>query len=322
MTDSKIMTPENWQQVLKNTELYTLTGTVNKIEHLLGEENTTAKQLADTILKDISLTAQVLKVANSVAHGLLTKVKTGTLTQVIVHLGFNSLRAICISVTLMDALLKRAPHSTELLQCISKSFETAVHARNMAKKMGGCDEEDIFIAGLLQNLGEMVFWCSSVPESQEFHQLLEYSADTPEQAFKQLSGMDFRDMSKELATDWQLSDVLLETFSQNPTANSKVVSMGRRISNATRQGWDSAEFKALLTLLTKDFKLDINSAMTLMKQGAEEANALAADYSPTPEKKQDVLDLKTLDIDEAEEASKPAQKSKNKQHKPTSLIRS
>lgn len=156
-------TPEAWQQALKNTELRAVSGVLRELEELINQDKTTPKQLADIILKDVMLASRVLIMANSVTHNRSqTASSEGTLTQAIVRIGFKSLRAICISVALMDSLIKKMPHRQELQLCVARSFDVVVHARNVAKKTGA-NEEDVFIAGLFQNLGELLFWCSDIP---------------------------------------------------------------------------------------------------------------------------------------------------------------
>lgn len=278
MSENKIKTPETWQQVLKDTELRAMSGTLRQLDELIGNDDTTPKQLADIILKDVTLTSRVLMIANSVTHSRSqTPSNEGTLTQAIIRIGFKGLRAICISVAIMDSFLKKMSDRSELQKCITHSFGAAVHARNVAKKTGA-NEEEVFIAGLLQNLGELVFWCSTIPTSQLYLDLLECAVDTPEQAFKKLSGMDFQDMSKALATEWQLSDLLLKSLGADITLDTKAVHLGRRISQASKEGWDSPAINKVLQSQLIDLGFDIMNGMKFMRDGENEAKTLAASY--------------------------------------------
>ena len=277
-TDSQLF----WQQQLKTSQLGAMSHTVQQIQALLGQDDTSAEDLAAIILTDVTLTSRVLAVANSVIHrGQTSSGAEGTLTQAIVQLGFSGLRAICISAAVMDTVLKQTDHRPELHDCISDSFDTAIHARNVAEKTG-LNAEQAFVAGLLQNLGELVFWCSSIPDSEAYQQLLEHSVDSPEQAFKRLSGMDFEDMSKALAREWNLGELLQQTFSADITPATKAIHLGRRISQASKQGWESPQINQLLQDQLKALGFDIIAGMNFMKQGAEEAARLAGRYQPEP----------------------------------------
>jgi HD-like signal output (HDOD) protein len=331
MSDDDRQTPETWQQVLKSTELRAMSGTLRELEQLIGNDGTTAKQLADIILKDVPLTSRVLTVANSVIHAPNRAANDeGALTQAIVRIGFNGLRAICISIAIMDSFLKKMPNHPEMIACVAHSFEVAVHARNAAKKTGA-QQEDVFIAGLLQNLGELVFWCSTVPESSVYKELLECAVDTPEQAFKKLSGMDFQDMSEALAKEWKLSELLLESFGVKMTPETKAVHLGRRISSASKGGWESPAINKLLQTQLSDLGFDIMSGMKFMREGADEARQLAQNYTPKVQLNEPSVDVhnelqqKSTNIaghTKASPTKKIAAKKTTKKKQSTPLIRS
>jgi len=152
----KLNPQEDWQNIIYNLDLQIMSGSLLQITNLLDQPNTTAKQLANVVLTDIMLTSRVLKIANSATHYPAKTSDEGALTQAIVRVGFNGLRAICLCVSLMDHLIKKKENRTQLMACISRSFETAVQARNVAKIMK-VNTEDVFIAGLLQNIGELSF---------------------------------------------------------------------------------------------------------------------------------------------------------------------
>jgi HD-like signal output (HDOD) protein len=320
MSSGKKTPPEAWQALLKNTELRVKSGVLQKLENLISNDNTTPQQLVDVILKDVTLAARVLTLANTLTPGdIPSSDQGGELTQAIVRIGFNGLRAICIAAAIMDTFLKKIPHRPELLDCLAQSFDVAVHARNVAKETGA-NEEDVFIAGLFLNLGELVFWCSSIPESKEYLELLEFVVESPEQAFKRLSGMDFQDMSKELGTEWKLSDLLLEAMGVNVTPDTKAVHLGRRISQASKYGWDSPEINKILQSQLSDLSFDIMRGMKFMRDGSDEAKALAASYDLQPTGQQEQAG-ETQPKESPPKSKSPTKSNKTKKTTPTTLIR-
>lgn len=321
MGDVEVSTAERWLKQLKAIEMRAFSGTLRSVASLLDSGESSAKQLAAAILKDPMLTARVLQVANSVSHQvaaqpLSTEVEdgAGALTQAVVRIGYGSLRAICISVALMETLLRKNPHSEQLRNCVAISFQTAVHARNMAHKLGA-NEEDIFIAGLLQNLGELLFWCSDMPDSPDFQELCACAVDTPEQAFKQLCGKDFRELSQWLAGEWRLSGTLSQSFGFELNNTTKAVSFGRRIPRAVEQGWASEACKDILQSLAKEFKFDLDAATELVRSGMAEAAQLSASYLSERRSKRAVA----CDTQAAEPVKPEADV---QARKPTPLIRS
>src|SRR3546814_1539898 len=71
-------------------------------------------------------------------------------------IGFENGRLISLSVTLIDSLLARAPRE-QLLALLARSFHAAVQARNIAGYVLSRHEEEVFIAALLFDLGELAF---------------------------------------------------------------------------------------------------------------------------------------------------------------------
>lgn len=316
-----------WRQQLLNTELRAMSGSLHAINDIINKDSTSTKQLADIILRDVALTTRVLTIANSVQHNpSAVTVSEGALVQAIVRIGFGGLRAICISTAILDSVLKEMPNHPELLSCITQSFENAVHARNVAAKTGG-NAEEVFIAGLLQNIGELVFWCSPIPKSKEYHDLLESAFDSPEKALKKLSGLDFNDASVALARDWHLGEVLVESLEGEINRNTKAVHLGRGIKQAITAGWDSAAIKKLLQVQLSGMGFDILAAMTFMRDGDAEAKLLAASYVNVVKEELVVKEGAAVGSAQAkvtgnENEVRRAKAGKIKGRKPTSLIRS
>lgn len=321
MTRDRNKIQKTWRQQLLNTELRAMSGSLSAINDIINKDSTSTKQLADIILTDVALTTRVLTIANSVQHNpAAVTVSESALVRAIVRIGFSGLRAICISTAILDSVLKEMPNHPELLSCIVQSFENAVHARNVASKTGG-NAEDVFIAALLQNIGELVFWCSSIPKSKEYLDLRESAFDSPEKALKKLSGMDFRDVSIALACDWHLGDVLVESLEGEINANTKAVHLGRGIEQAINEGWDSASLKKLLQIQLSAMGLDILAAMTFMKDGDAEAKLLAASYENLVKEERADIEGSALETPKLEVPAKENEVRKGKSRNATSLIR-
>ncbi|MCR8922621.1 HDOD domain-containing protein [Dasania sp. GY-MA-18] len=280
-----------WLDILQKTEMRALASVGSEISQLIGDANTNAGGLAEIILKDAALTSQVLKIANSVEfkpgsaraerQALKAAEQESALRQAIVRIGFNGIRCICISIALIDSIIKKPNKQKRLLLCLAQSFHTAVHARNIAQQMKNCRSEDVFIAGLLQNLGELVFWASPIAESLDYKKLIKTNNGSAAVAAQQLTGMSFTDMSKELADSWSLSETLSDSF--NPAKNTpevKAINLGNMMSSGIESGWDSKQLTAAINKIAADFSLNINSCMDLLRRGADEAMAMAKEYGP------------------------------------------
>ena len=109
-------------------------------------------------------------------------------------IGFENVRLISLSVTLIDSLLARAPRE-RLLELLARSFHAAVQARNIAGYVLSRHEEEVFIAALLYNVGELAFWGCGGEQVEELAQLLTQPGIKADEAVQRVLGTSFRQLS-------------------------------------------------------------------------------------------------------------------------------
>lgn len=162
-----------WIERLNQSELPALASVVKDLQRLAAHEHASVQQLADVLLRDASLTSKVLRVGNSSYYNP-SRETIKTISRAIVMIGFENVRLISLSVTLIDSLLARAPRE-QLLELLARSFHAAVQARNIAGYVLSRHEEEVFIAALLYNVGELAFWGCGGEQVEELAQLLTLS---------------------------------------------------------------------------------------------------------------------------------------------------
>src|SRR3546814_9323188 len=121
-------------------------------------------------------------------------------------IGFENVRLISLSVTLIDSLLERAPRE-QLLELLARSFHAAVQARNIAGYVLSRHEEQVFIAALLYNVGELAFWGCGGEQADELALLLTQPGIKPDDAVQSVLGTSFRQLSLGLVRSWNLGEL-------------------------------------------------------------------------------------------------------------------
>ena len=115
-----------WILILSELDLPTLDAVVKEICELSEDDKCRADDLTTIILRDADLTSKVLKIANSVHYNpSLTPIKT--VSRAVVQLGFDNLRNITLTTTLINNFLKGKPKSL-LIKSLARSFHAAVGA--------------------------------------------------------------------------------------------------------------------------------------------------------------------------------------------------
>ncbi|MDF3931185.1 HDOD domain-containing protein [Pseudomonas citronellolis] len=270
---------EYWVARLGEAELPALAAVVQDLQQLAGEQQqSSVRQLADVLLRDASLTSQVLRVANSVYYNP-SQESIRTISRAIVLIGFDNVRLIGLSVSLIDQLLGKAPRE-QLLELLARAFHAAVQARNLAGFVLSRQQEEVFIAALLYNVGELAFWGAGGDAADELSALLQQPGQEAEAAARQVLGVGFRQLTLGLARSWGLG----EHVGQAPAASAqkdpaaRAVSLGVRISEAALGGWDCDEMEALIGQVASFTQLPREEVLPLLLASAEEAVKVAATF--------------------------------------------
>jgi len=111
--------------------------------------------LARVVLKDLGLTSQILRAANSAFYNHsgqpIMSVPRG-----IVLLGWDTLRNLAGAIRYIEHFANRSPGLRELMLL---SLLSAAHSRDIAATIGYPRPEEAYICGLFRNLGEVLIGC-------------------------------------------------------------------------------------------------------------------------------------------------------------------
>jgi HD-like signal output (HDOD) protein len=263
-----------WVRKLASQSMPVAGQVIAELNALTGSEDTRLQQLSEVILRDPHLTSHVLRVANSVYFNR-NHTTINTVSRAVSLIGLKGMRAISISVLLMDALLKTGPKE-RLLQVMAQGFHAANQAKNLVVRFDEDAAEEVFVAALLYHLGEMAFW-SSEKLTDDKKQLLSKDDARRDAAAQAYLGTNFRAISLGLAKYWKLGDTLIEALKPGEDISIKAQSviLGEQLSRAAQKGWDSPEvdsvLEAISTLVGVDKSVSLHWALDAAEQAAEVA---------------------------------------------------
>ena len=128
-----------------------------------------SSQLARVILKDLGLTSQILRVANSSLYNRSGK-PIVSVAHAITMLGWNTVRDM---VSAMRFVEHYARHSAGLRELMMLSVLSATHGRLVASAVEYAKPEEAYVCGLFRNLGEVLMAQYYAPEYAEMVALLD-----------------------------------------------------------------------------------------------------------------------------------------------------
>ncbi len=89
-------------QIFRIKGLPALPLVVTRVLKLVSEPNASAQDLNKIISSDAALASKILRLANSAYYGLSRQVST--ITEAVVYLGFNMVKAMALSISVFDTL--------------------------------------------------------------------------------------------------------------------------------------------------------------------------------------------------------------------------
>jgi HD-like signal output (HDOD) protein len=145
--------------------LPSMPGTLMRVIELTRCPDATIERLAEVVIMDQSLTARVLKLANSVCYA--RRQKSETVFEAIVRLGTAQLRNLAASAAVLDAVLpSRAYPGFDWREMWNHSVICAVASEAVSSCAQGKPRQSdgaIFISGLLHDVGKMII-ASALPK--------------------------------------------------------------------------------------------------------------------------------------------------------------
>lgn len=264
---------------LNDKRIPVFASTVSSLTKLTANDDTSNAELVQTILKDASMTAQVLRLANSSFYNFTAR-NTSTVTRAVMLIGFESVRSICLSIKVIESFLKGSQRE-QLVREMARCFHAAVQARAIAKLRGDESPEEIFVATLLFRIGEIAFWAfcpgdlcdqmeklSGVPERSRIAGELE------------ILGFRLRDLTERLIDEWSLGDLLKNALAGNPSNNPRPghILTGYELARVLEQGWDSPRLKRLIKSLVEYLKKPEDRVMEILRSNSSVAAKTVASY--------------------------------------------
>lgn len=204
-TAGAVQQPDALDRVVeKIDDVSTIPQVVLRIMQVVDDPNSDAHQLKQIVEGDTSLSARLLRVVNSAAFGLRTKITN--LQQAIAYLGMKQIRNLAITASVSDVFRNEqqiGSYSRPMLW--RHSVSVAIGGRLLALRLRRANFEDVFLAGLLHDLGIIL-------EDQVVHDRFRGAMLSLENAHsltaheQQYLGFDHTMLGERLAERWGFPD--------------------------------------------------------------------------------------------------------------------
>jgi len=176
-----------------------------KIKSLMEDESSTIEDFANVISIDPSMTSRLLQIANSAIYSFPGEIST--ISRAITIIGTQAIYNMMLVDVAATAFKHFSNQAIDLKRFWRMSIFCGLATKNLAIKSGIRDIERLFVAGLLQNFGELLVAKISPEVAGQCEQ---YSSENlPWQVQQQYLGYTYTDISAELLKIWQIPEKII-----------------------------------------------------------------------------------------------------------------
>ncbi len=204
-----IIDNETFSLLEKCRDLPSPPGVADQIIHLSSKTNSDIDTLAEIVSYDPALTAKILRIANSSLYA--RRSKTENIQQAVVMFGWEGTLNLALSFSLVGSI-KDSGEGLDYSYFWKRSLASAVACRCLAEAAGYAKKEELFLPGLLQDIGMLAIdkvhpeLYSGIGEKQLNHEyLLNFEKDK--------LGFDHAVVGAWLLNKWDIPEKITELVS-------------------------------------------------------------------------------------------------------------
>ncbi len=182
---------------------------IMELRALCGNSETTIDAVSEKISLDPSLTADLLKLANSA--GFITARKINKISDAVMIIGLKNLDSLLITSASRKIMDKRYRKFEQVWEHCNR---TAYYARQIAIEKGyGRIADDVFIAGLLHDIGKIVFLSTNVGLVEQIAEIVKNRKIRTTAILEEIyTGISHSTIGALIAEKWNFDEALVETI--------------------------------------------------------------------------------------------------------------
>ncbi|MCX8070691.1 MAG: HDOD domain-containing protein [Thermodesulfovibrionales bacterium] len=137
--------------ILETIDIPSLPPIAMKVLQLVNNDNSSLNELEDTIAKDQSFSARLLRIANSPYYGKNRSIDS--LSSAMILIGFNTMKSLVVAASLRDVQRKFGIFDQKLWE---HSLAVSIAASQIAADTKMMKPDEALVSGLIHDMGKMV----------------------------------------------------------------------------------------------------------------------------------------------------------------------
>lgn len=178
------------------------------------EANTNNEKLASVLSTDAAITAELIRVTNSAYFGFSGQIKT--VSHAISILGLSGVRQLVLCLSVRSAFCSDSLYGLDTDDYWRACVWRAVSARELGR-ISGCNAEESFVIGLLQDIGLPALACLSPDRVGCWRQLLGALPSERKSLERDIFDLTHEELGHWLAKSWGFPQRLVEVIGDHHT---------------------------------------------------------------------------------------------------------
>lgn len=271
---SRIPTPQalvdSVLQLISLPEIYL------RLQQTIDDPLHTREQVGEIISFDPALSARVMRIANSSYYGFPRKIET--VVDAVGLVGEVELRNLVLATTVVGTMSALRYKGIDIDRFWMHSLRCGIGARLIAKRVGGCNTENLFLGGILHDLGILVIYQQHSVLADAVIRQIDGHHQLRDQAEREVLGFDHAEVGALLIEAWGLSleiSELLRCHHQYQLADEYARgAMILALANLMAEEEPASESDIRLESLTRQLQLDEASLQEIRESGAQQVDEI------------------------------------------------
>ncbi len=264
-----------------------------KLVELASDDTSSAQDLVNLIEKDPPLVSRLLTLANSAFYR--ASVSISTPAQAVIRVGFDRLRVMALSISLRDTFPMGKIGPLDYEKFWRTSLYRAFISKSLATSLGCAQPEEAFVAGLLMEIGMLLFFETFIKGKNEQITLdLEPLQDLLEWEREDF-GIDHRQIGRAALTYWKFPASIIEcqelqsgeSGQENTSELPKVCNLATAWAQKLFQ--QASQFHVIFQQAEQELGLGQNVINEILLQAFKQVDDVAAQFNLESQKERDLL---------------------------------
>ena len=191
---------------------------VFELNEVIANPMSSAEHIAEVVNRSPSLTALLLKIVNSSFYGFPSKIDK--VSHAVTLIGTREISGLALGISILSIFKNIPKEIIDMYSFLKHSLACGILSRVIAAHLNSNQTEQLFVSGLLHDLGRLILYIHFPKES---HDIITRSRNRSKLLFKEeidYLGCDHAEVGKELMKQWKLPLILENNvfYHHNPSA--------------------------------------------------------------------------------------------------------